>query len=209
MKNKILAIMSDAVTLGKINAIHKKRIELILEPKSMEWISIKEDLPNDGDKVIVWQNNLSDKKCSRHHCAFFSKMDNGRSFFEIYPIAFNILYDSKKKFISGDLEGDTCQLTHWMQLPKPPKISGEFSFFMCGVNTILTNSFYFIIIFSINNHSIPYILILEIKIVSEAFIKMAIYFIFINRHPYFHPLLSTVIAHHRLTELICNQSKVI
>lgn len=91
------------------------------------WVSVKKDLPNDGDKVIVWQNNLSDKKCSRHQCAFFYKIggkasNNGRSFFEIYPKIRGLLYDSKKKFTSGDLEGDTCQITHWMKLPKAPKV---------------------------------------------------------------------------------------
>ena len=84
------------------------------------WIDIKKDSPNDGEKVIIWQNNLSDKKCSRHHCAIFYKMKGGESFFDIYPQAFNLLYKSKNKFISGDLEGDKCQLTHWMKLPIPP-----------------------------------------------------------------------------------------
>lgn len=91
-----------------------------LKPEKI-WASVKMDLPEDGAKVIVWQNNLSDKKCSRHHCAYFHKMDKGQTFFEIYPLAFRGCYDSKKKFISYDLEGDTCQITHWMPLPAPPE----------------------------------------------------------------------------------------
>ncbi len=86
----------------------------------MKWISITDELPEDGEKVIIWQNNLSDPECSRHHCAVFYKIKN-KKYFEVYPLAFNLSYQSKNKFKNYDLEGDQCQLTHWMSLPSAPK----------------------------------------------------------------------------------------
>lgn len=40
-QKKIMAIISDAVTLGKINAIHEKRIEIILSQHSANPLVIK------------------------------------------------------------------------------------------------------------------------------------------------------------------------
>jgi len=84
------------------------------------WISVKERFPEDGEKVIVWQNNLADEEYSRHHCAKFYSTDD-MSFFTIYPAVFKSVYKSTKNFKSYDLEGDQCQVTHWMPLPQPPK----------------------------------------------------------------------------------------
>jgi len=86
----------------------------------MKWISILEKLPEDGQKVIVWQHNLSDADCSRHHCAVYYHYKDDESYFDIYPRVFKTVYKSKNKFIDRDLEGDKVQLTHWMELPNNP-----------------------------------------------------------------------------------------
>lgn len=90
----------------------------------MEWISVKDRLPEDGEKVVVWQENKVDKECSRHHCAFYY-IDEKFNFFMVYPAVFKSHYKSTESFKGYDLEGDKCIITHWMPLPSPPKEGEE------------------------------------------------------------------------------------
>jgi len=86
----------------------------------MKWIPINEKLPEDGQKIIVWQQNISDPECSRHHCAVYYQHKDLSSFIDIYPRVFKTVYKSGKDFKNYDLEGDMCQITHWMELPENP-----------------------------------------------------------------------------------------
>lgn len=79
------------------------------------WVSVKKQLPKDGDTVLVWQNNLSDKKCSRWQKAYYSD-----GIFEVYPKVYGKGYFEKTKFKGYDLEGDVIQITHWMTSPNNP-----------------------------------------------------------------------------------------
>ena len=87
----------------------------------MKWKSIQTDKPKDGQKVIIWANNLSDPKCSRHYCAVYYEYNDGGSFIDVYPIVWDKLFKSEKEFKNSDLEGDKLQITHWMSLPRKPK----------------------------------------------------------------------------------------
>lgn len=90
-----------------------------MEAKEKEWISVKDLNLKDGEKVIVWQENLIDKGSSRHHCAYYYK-DKKFDFFMIYPSVFKSVYKSNDEFRGYDLEGDKCIITHFMLLPQPP-----------------------------------------------------------------------------------------
>lgn len=81
----------------------------------MIWLPINEKLPEEGSVVIIWQENLSDPNCSRFQKAVYYK-----THFRIYPIGLENVYKSSNDFVALDLEGDTCQITHWMNAPKSP-----------------------------------------------------------------------------------------
>lgn len=81
----------------------------------MYWKSIKDYKPEEGSVVIIWQENLSEPNCSRFQKAIYYK-----THFRIYPIGSGDVYRSTSDFVALDLEGDTCQITHWMNAPKNP-----------------------------------------------------------------------------------------
>ncbi len=95
-----------------------------LESKAnLKWKSIKEEKPKDGEKVIIWVDNLSDPECSRHYCGVYYEYNDGSgSFLDVYPMVWNKLFKSSNDYIQSDLEGDEIQLTHWMSLPDNPNI---------------------------------------------------------------------------------------
>lgn len=75
----------------------------------MEWISVKERLPENSDNVLCWLGDVilmgtyhPDKANTKESWAFFFS-DNGRQFDGYW-----------QKF-----------LTHWMPLPEPPKDLNE------------------------------------------------------------------------------------
>lgn len=94
-----------------------------LESKAnLKWKSIKEKKPKDGEKVIIWVNNLSDPESSRHYCGVYYESNDGSwNFVKPYPIS-NITFKSSNDYIQSDLEGDKIQLTHWISLPDNPNI---------------------------------------------------------------------------------------
>jgi hypothetical protein len=81
----------------------------------MEWISVKDKLPKEDTYVLVWQSNLVDKASSRWHKAYYFS-----GYFKIYPMIKNGTFDQEKDFINYDLEGDKCQITHFIDSPEPP-----------------------------------------------------------------------------------------
>lgn len=86
------------------------------------WIDINEDAPNNGDMVLIWQENLSDEECSRWQKALYR--DHGEvKYFETYPVVFREHYVNNDNYIGSDLEGDKIQITHWMRILKSPSIS--------------------------------------------------------------------------------------
>ena len=95
-----------------------------LESKAnLKWKLIKEETPKDGEKVIIWVNNLSDPESSRHYCGvYYESNDGSGSFLDVYPMVWNKLFESSNDYIQSDLEGDKIQLTHWMSLPDNPNI---------------------------------------------------------------------------------------
>lgn len=91
----------------------------------MEWKKFSEKLPEDGQKIIVWQDNISDPECSRHHCAMFYQNEDKSYFIDIYPRVFKTYYRSENNLIDRDLEGDKVQITHWINLPSNPNEYAE------------------------------------------------------------------------------------
>jgi hypothetical protein len=63
----------------------------------MEWISCKEQLPEDTRTVLAWTVY---RACQEHNCVFF----NGKHW-----------YSEETDEILD------CKVTHWMPLPEPPK----------------------------------------------------------------------------------------
>lgn len=87
----------------------------------MEWISIKDIDEHEyltSSDIMVWQENLVDKECSRFQRGlYFSCGDD--SFIKIYPRERNNFYKSKN-YMFYDLDGDMCQITHF-SIIEPPK----------------------------------------------------------------------------------------
>ena len=95
-------------------------LENKLNARQSPWISVKEKMPEDGQQVLIFTNNLSDKKCSRVQRAYYHT--NGeRCWFRVYPMAWKEFYDSTKNYVGSDLEGDKIQVTHWMPIPELPE----------------------------------------------------------------------------------------
>ena len=65
----------------------------------MDWISVKERLPEDCEKVIAWGMLSIESKMSAHE-AFYSWID--KKWYSVKPFPYKVL-------------------THWMPLPEPPK----------------------------------------------------------------------------------------
>lgn len=88
----------------------------------MNWININEinDYKIEGENILVWQNNLSDKNSSRFQRALFQKGNQKVcSFIEILPRVSRHLFMEDKQWISYDLEGDQCQITHFAIVESP------------------------------------------------------------------------------------------
>lgn len=88
----------------------------------MEWINISEIDNHDveGKNILIWQNNLADKECSRFQRAVYHKgNDKVCSFVRIYPITNRQVYREDQQWIDYDLEGDKCQITHFAIVNKP------------------------------------------------------------------------------------------
>ena len=98
---------------------------LIIKNKIMiNWINISEinnQKDIEGENILVWQNNLSDSKCSRFQRAVFYKgNDKVCSFIKIYPIGTERnYYKEDKGWKNRDLEGDMCQITHFAIIEAP------------------------------------------------------------------------------------------
>lgn len=83
-----------------------------------KWIRINDDLPKDNTMVLVWQKNLADEESSRVQKANYLSA----GVFTIYPTVHTTIYKKTKGYRNYDLEGDICELTHWMHLPQKPTI---------------------------------------------------------------------------------------
>lgn len=111
-KKQISELQSKLMTERRSNAKIAKRAE-----KAEEWISVETRLPDNGQAVLVWQNNLSDKECSRLQKATFLSVGT----FKLYPAVHSTIFKKDNGYKNYDLEGDMCEITHWMPLPSPPK----------------------------------------------------------------------------------------
>lgn len=68
----------------------------------MEWISVKDRLPNEGDIVVAWLFKKKEPACVR-----FERDKHGPIWYELVTV---------------DRDNDREDLiTHWMPLPEPPK----------------------------------------------------------------------------------------
>lgn len=88
----------------------------------MNWIDISEinNYNVEGKNILIWQNNLSDKECSRFQRAVYYNGDNKVSpFIRIYPMTDGTIYKKNKEWINYDLEGDKCQITHFAIINSP------------------------------------------------------------------------------------------
>lgn len=78
----------------------------------MEWISVKETLPIDGQTVDCY-----DEEQDRHPQVEFR---GGKFLGEYQELAF----DTGGAYID-DIEHEIIGVTHWMPLPEPPKEEGK------------------------------------------------------------------------------------
>ncbi len=88
----------------------------------MNWININEinNYNIVGENILIWQNNLTDKDCSRFQRATFLRgNDKVCSFIEILPRTARQLFMEDKQWIGYDLEGDQCQITHFAIVESP------------------------------------------------------------------------------------------
>lgn len=92
------------------------------EPKgsSIDWIKI-EDIDNHEipSSIMVWQENITDPECSRFQRATYFDGDDG--FIQIYPHSSSAYFKKETHYIGSDLEGDTCQITHFAFVNSPNK----------------------------------------------------------------------------------------
>jgi hypothetical protein len=68
----------------------------------VEWISVKDKLPSEGEDVLVWDGNYG--------------LDNLSA---SYEIAAYRSFKNESHFISGPYS--LQNISHWMPLPSPPK----------------------------------------------------------------------------------------
>lgn len=99
------------------------------------WINISDELPNNGEFILVWQENLSDSNSSRWQKALYSDYGDIKVF-DVYPIVFREQYINKDDFIGTDLEGDKIQITHWLKINKKQSDNYKNKFKMEYVFTI-------------------------------------------------------------------------
>lgn len=99
------------------------------------WINVNENLPVDGEFVLIWQENLSDSDSSRQQKALYHDYGDVKCF-EVYPIVFREQYVCKDEFIGNDLESDKIQITHWLRIDKKPSDNYKNKFKMDYVFTI-------------------------------------------------------------------------
>jgi hypothetical protein len=86
----------------------------------MNWIDInKIDDSLNGESILIWQENLTDKSCSRFQRAvYYTGNTKISSFIKIYPNNKQV-YMQDKSYINYDLEGDLCQITHYSIVNSP------------------------------------------------------------------------------------------
>ena len=83
----------------------------------IDWIKIEEiDDCNTSRNIMIWEENLSDPVCSR-----FQRGDYFEGLIQVYPHNSSAYYEKKKNYISYDLEGDRCQITHFAFVDSPNK----------------------------------------------------------------------------------------
>lgn len=88
----------------------------------MNWIEIENIDKHDveGENILIWQENITDKECSRFQRAVYTKGDSKEcSFLQIYPNTFSQYFMEDKDWIGSDLEGDKCQITHFTIVERP------------------------------------------------------------------------------------------
>lgn len=84
----------------------------------MEWIDISKINEYElNDIILIWQNNISDANSSRFQKAFYHK----DSHFEIFPKTQLTRFRKNRhgKYQGYDLEGDLCEVTHFLIVDKP------------------------------------------------------------------------------------------
>ncbi len=82
----------------------------------MEWISIKDRLPENDQKLIIWNGSIICAQFFGSHSYQYTRIENGirSESLEIQPDTFL------------ELKNDCCiedaleNISHWMPLPKPP-----------------------------------------------------------------------------------------
>lgn len=82
----------------------------------MEWISVKDKLPELEERVLVTNGNYVEIKYLYDSNAF--ERNRARARKDKYAI--NIIWYNYCSCGCGDL--DTLKVTHWTSLPNPPKI---------------------------------------------------------------------------------------
>lgn len=84
------------------------------------WIPISEiKTVNPQGNILIWQENLSDKECSRFQRAIWYE-----TFIEVYPLTNRTLFKLNDVgcYQGYDLEGDLCRVTYFAIINEPKKI---------------------------------------------------------------------------------------
>jgi hypothetical protein len=88
----------------------------------MNWIKIDQiDNYNiEGENILIWQSNLTNKEDSRFQRAVYNKGNTKvSSFIVIYPLTNRQRYMESDNWIGYDLEGDKTQITHFAIVEAP------------------------------------------------------------------------------------------
>lgn len=88
---------------GDINPIEAIKIDMsgTSISNNAKWISANEELPTDGERVLVWYE--------------YFRFGDTNSMYQTYGIGYQ--YEGRW---SGDVQGIKARCLYWMTLPKPP-----------------------------------------------------------------------------------------
>ena len=97
----------------------------------MEWINVKDRLPNTGIKVLAFyrlKNGMSRTITAQYHAKFTTEDTSEHGYTE-YCDEKDMYYTVEgwyETVDNWDLDYDACfvseDITHWMPLPKPPNV---------------------------------------------------------------------------------------
>lgn len=87
-----------------------------METMAQEWISVKDRMPDDRQKVLAFLNHKPYKVTTTRLCRYAKRLEDVDEF-DLGGYLHGGFYDSDSEY--GYFE--VLDVTHWMPLPEPPK----------------------------------------------------------------------------------------